>query len=150
MYKHILLPTDGSDHSREAAAHGIALAKALGARVTALTISKPFHVFTLSPEMLEETPREHQAHNEETARAALNAAREMATAAGVPLDAVHLEHDHPYRAIQDTVRKHGCDAVVMASYGRGYEEGSDPSQHPLDSETVRLLTHATTPVVVYP
>jgi nucleotide-binding universal stress UspA family protein len=150
MYKHILIPTDGSEHSREAVAHGVALAKAMGARVTAMTVSTPFHIFTWSTEMLEETPSEHRQHNEDTARAALGAARALAQTAGVPLDTVHVEDDNPYRAIGESATARGCDAIVMASYGRGAKRARDPAEHPLDSETVRVLSHANIPVVVYP
>ncbi len=100
--------------------------------------------------MLEETPSEHRQHNEETARAALGAARSLAQAAGVPVDTVHVEDDYPCRAIQESATARGCDAIVMASYGRDAKRARDPSEHPLASETVRVLTHATVPVVVYP
>ena len=68
----------------------------------------------------------------------------------MPVDTVHVEDDHPYRAIQETVQARGCDAIVMASYGRNARRTRDPSEHPLDSETVRVLSHANVPVVVYP
>jgi nucleotide-binding universal stress UspA family protein len=45
MYKHIMIPTDGSALSRMAIEHGIALAKPINARVTAVTVTVPFHVF---------------------------------------------------------------------------------------------------------
>ena len=50
MYKHILIPTDGSDLSNKAVKYGIALAKAMGAKVTAITVTVPFHVFAIDPE----------------------------------------------------------------------------------------------------
>jgi nucleotide-binding universal stress UspA family protein len=55
MHKHILIPTDGSDLSYEAIQYGIALAKAANARVTGLTVSTPFHVFAVEPEMVART-----------------------------------------------------------------------------------------------
>jgi nucleotide-binding universal stress UspA family protein len=66
-----------------------------------------------------------------------------ATKAGVPCDVVHVEHEHPYGAIIDTARARGCDAIVMASHGR-----RGVSAIVLGSETVKVLTHSTTPVVV--
>ena len=51
MYKHILIPTDGSELSRKAVGHGIALAKSINAKVTALTETAPFHVFATQPSM---------------------------------------------------------------------------------------------------
>jgi len=49
MYKHILIPSDGSDLSKKAVDHGIGLAKALNAKVTAVTVSEPFHIFAVEP-----------------------------------------------------------------------------------------------------
>ena len=49
MYSHILIPTDGSELSKMALYEGVALAKALGARVTVITVTTPFHVFTANP-----------------------------------------------------------------------------------------------------
>jgi hypothetical protein len=62
------------------------------------------------------------------------------TAAGVACDVVQVEHEHPYEAIIDTAKKRGCDAIVMASHGRRGVV--------LGSETVKVLTHSTMPVVV--
>ena len=52
MYSHILIPTDGSELSKMALYEGVALAKALGARVTVITVTTPFHVFTANPSMV--------------------------------------------------------------------------------------------------
>jgi nucleotide-binding universal stress UspA family protein len=52
MYKHILIPTDGSSLSRTAIEHGIALAKSINAKVTAVTVTVPFHVFAIEPGLL--------------------------------------------------------------------------------------------------
>jgi len=49
MYRHILVPTDGSPLSEKAVTQAMALAKSLGAKVTAVTVSAPFHVFALDP-----------------------------------------------------------------------------------------------------
>lgn len=45
MYRHILLPTDGSELARKAVTHGLSLAKSLGAKVSVVTVETPFHVF---------------------------------------------------------------------------------------------------------
>jgi nucleotide-binding universal stress UspA family protein len=54
MYKRILILTDGSDLSEKAIEHGIALAKVLGAKITALTVLEPFHVSAFEPSMVEQ------------------------------------------------------------------------------------------------
>ena len=60
MYKHILIPTDGSDLSKQAAAYGISLAKAVNAEVTGITVSAPFHLFAVVAEMLTDTPESYK------------------------------------------------------------------------------------------
>jgi len=143
MYKHILIPTDGSELSKKAVDHGIGLAKALNAKVTAVTVSKPFHIFAVEPGMLTDTPDEYEKRINALTGKYLKAAKDAATAAGVPCDVVHVEHAHPYETVIDTARKRGCDAIVMASHGR-----RGVSAIVLGSETVKVLTHSTIPVVV--
>ena len=141
VYKHILIPTDGSELSGEAVGHGVGLAKALGARVTAMTVSAPY--LFAPPSMVMDTPKEYRARVAMLTAKYLNAAKDAATKAGVPCDVVHVEHEHPYAAIIDTARARTCDAIVMASHGR-----RGISAIVLGSETVKVLTHSITPVVV--
>jgi nucleotide-binding universal stress UspA family protein len=143
MYKHILIPTDGSGLSQKAVDQGIGLAKALNGKVTAVTVSEPFHIFAVDASMVSDTPDEYKKRTAALASKYLQVAKDAATAAGVPCDVVHVEHEHPYEAIIDTARKRGCDAIVMASHGR-----RGVSAIVLGSETVKVLTHSSTPVVV--
>jgi nucleotide-binding universal stress UspA family protein len=62
----------------------------------------------------------------------------------VSCETLHVEHEHPYRAIIDTANQRGCDLIVMASHGR-----RGVSAIVLGSETVKVLTHSTIPVLVY-
>jgi len=62
MYKHLLVPTDGSELGTRAVIHSISLAKATGGKFTILTVLKPFHVLSLSPALLAETPAKHDQH----------------------------------------------------------------------------------------
>jgi nucleotide-binding universal stress UspA family protein len=140
MYKHILIPTDGSELSKKAVDQGIGLAKALNAKVTAVTVSEPFHIFAVEASMVTDTPDEYIAA---VTTKYLKAAKDAATAAGVPCDVVQVEHEHPYETIIDTAKKRGCDAIVMASHGR-----RGVSAVVLGSETVKVLTHSNIPVVV--
>jgi len=68
---------------------------------------------------------------------------EVAAAAGVNCDTVHVEHDHPYQAIIDMAARESCDLIVMASHGR-----RGVSAIMLGSETVKVLTHGAVPVLV--
>ena len=61
MYTNILIPTDGSELSRKAVDHGIALAKRIGAKVTVLTVLPDFHTFTTDTQMIEGTPAQYKA-----------------------------------------------------------------------------------------
>jgi nucleotide-binding universal stress UspA family protein len=144
MYKNILIPTDGSALAAKAVQHGIALAKRIGAKATALTVLPPFHVLTTDTQMLEDTPAEYKARMQEHAKKTLGAVAQIAQAAGVACETVHVEHEHPYRAIIDTAESKGCDLIVMASHGR-----HGISAIILGSETVKVLTHSTIPVLVH-
>ncbi len=143
MYKHILIPTDGSDLSKMALQEGMALAKALDARVTVVTVTTPFHVFTGNPIMVTDTPEQYKERVAALAGQYLDVAKNIAVAAGVTCDLLHLEHEHPYQAIIDTAQNRGCDAIQMASHGR-----RGISAILLGSETLKVLTHSTIPVIV--
>jgi nucleotide-binding universal stress UspA family protein len=143
MYKHILIPTDGSELSKLALEEGVALAKALDARVTVITVTTPFHVITGDPVMLADTPERYKEHIAAMAGHYLDEAKKIAAAAGVECDLTHVEHEHPYKAIIDTAEKRSCDAIQMASHGR-----RGISAILLGSETLKVLTHSTIPVIV--
>jgi nucleotide-binding universal stress UspA family protein len=143
MYQHILIPTDGSQLSKLALEEGIALAKALNARVTIVTVTTPFHVITGSPVMLTDTPERYKEHMTAIAAQYLDEGKKIAAAAGVKCDSVHIEHEHPYRAIIDAAQNGGCDVIQMASHGR-----RGISAVLLGSETLKVLTHSTIPVIV--
>jgi nucleotide-binding universal stress UspA family protein len=143
MHRHILIPTDGSDLSRNAIDYGIALAKSVNAKVTVLTVSAPFQMFVLESEMITETPEDYAERMASRAAKYLKAAREAALAAGVTCETMHVEHDQPYRAIIEAAEEKLCDLIVMASHGR-----RGLSAVVLGSETLKVLTHSTIPVLV--
>jgi nucleotide-binding universal stress UspA family protein len=144
MFRHILIPTDGSELAGKAVSYGLALAKEQGAEVTAVTVSRPFHVMTLEPEMLTDSPDVYAKHVAARMRRTLDAVSEAARAAGVKCNVVSVEHEHPYRGIIDTAQTRGCDLIVIASHGRG-----GLSAVVLGSQTVKVLTHSKLPVLVY-
>ena len=102
MYKHILIPTDGSVLSAKAIEQAIGLAKSIGAQVTGLTVSSPFHTFALDPLMLSDTPEGYKKDCEARAEKFLGAITGAAKAVGVQARAAHVVADHPYEAIIDT------------------------------------------------
>jgi nucleotide-binding universal stress UspA family protein len=146
MYRNILITTDGSALADKAVSHGISLAKAVGAKVTALVVEPPFNVFDV-PEskirQMSEAFAQHAAYIKEHAGKVLGQVADAAKAAGVACEPVQLEHDHPYQAIIDTAKGKGCDLIVMASHGR-----SGISAVLLGSVTSKVLTHTDIPVLV--
>ncbi|MEP9395960.1 universal stress protein [Mesorhizobium sp. KR2-14] len=144
MYNHILIPTDGSPLSTVAVEKGLAFARDAGAKVTVLTVVMPFHVISGRSDQLSSTPAEYEQQSQEAASAYLSEAEMKARSLGVPCEAVLARHDQPYRAIIDTAKDKGCDLIAMASHGR-----RGVSAIVLGSETVKVLTHSTIPVLVY-
>ena len=144
MFKHILIPTDGSPLSERAALGAVHLAKSLSARVTAIYASVPFHVFAVDPVMVSDTEDTYQRTCEKRAAAYLEWVRVAAKTSNVPFDALHVFAESPYTAIIDAAKEKGCDAICMASHGR-----KGVAALVLGSETAKVLTHSTIPVVVW-
>ena len=88
MYRHILIATDGSELSARAVEHGVNLASAVGAEVSFLTVTEPFHVFSLNADQIEDTRPEFKRHMEARAEHTLAAAGEVAAAAGISFDTI--------------------------------------------------------------
>lgn len=142
-YEHILIPTDGSDFARKAIRPGIALAKSLGAQVTGITATVPFKLF-MDPYLLTDTAQTYNARTARVSEKYLGYIKDAAKEAGVSCNVIRVEHEQPYRAIIDAAKKYGCDLILMASHGRrGF------SALVLGSETHKVLTHSTIPVLVY-
>ena len=143
MYKHILIPTDGSELSEMAVRQGMAFAKSVNAKATVLTVSPPFHTIAMDPMMVTDTPEQYPKDCAAAAERYLGVAREIAKTAGVACEGRHVVDDHPYRAIIDTAAYAGCDLIFMASHGR-----RGMSALVLGSETTKVLTHSKIPVLV--
>lgn len=144
MFKHILLPTDGSAASEDAVRKCMQFAKEIGATVTGFHVMPEFHVFTYQAEMLEDTSEEFKRESEAYAQKYLGVVESAAGEAGVRCKVASAVSDHPYEAIIDAASKHGCDLIVMASHGRKGIKGLL-----MGSETQKVLTHSQIPVLVY-
>jgi len=143
MFKHILLPTDGSDLSLRAVRLGVELAKACGARAYALHVVAPFQTIAYMAEMLAATEIIYT--EEATVRAGQYIAevQRIATEAGVGYAGSYVFDDHPHEAILATAREQHCDLVVMASHGwRGV------TRLLLGSEVHKVLLESEIPVLV--
>jgi nucleotide-binding universal stress UspA family protein len=146
MYRHILIPTDGSDLAHHAVTNGLSLAKSVGAKVTVIIVEEPFNWFNISETQAQRAPEELAKHTEQIkkhAASVLNRVGDAAKQAGVPCDTIQVEDEHPYQAIIATAGDRGCDLIVMASHGR-----SGLSAVVLGSVTNKVLTHTKTPVLV--
>jgi nucleotide-binding universal stress UspA family protein len=143
MYRHILLPTDGSELSARAVAEGIRLAQALGARVTALHVTPPFYPEGENPSGIAAQIREHGERSEAGARRALDYAERAAREAGVACAVLRKERESPWEEIIWTAASESCDLIFMASHGRRGVAGLV-----LGSETHKVLTHSKIPVLV--
>jgi len=144
VYKHLLLPTDGSDFSERAALYGIKLAKALNARVTVITVTAPWQAIAIGEVAVAIPEADYETRSETNAWNFLNKITDAAKASNVSCNAVHVRDPNPYEAIIEAAKSHGCDLIVMGSHGRRGITG-----FLLGSETVRVLTHSSLPVLVY-
>ena len=144
MFKHVLIPTDGSALSRVALERGVALAKSLDARVTVLHVAMPFHVVTTDSVALSDTRDQYERHVKAQAQKITSGAETSAKEEGVNARGVYVVAEHPYEAIIKTAQDEGCDLILMASHGRRGVKGLL-----LGSETQKVLTHSAIPVLVY-
>jgi nucleotide-binding universal stress UspA family protein len=143
MYKHILIPTDGSKRSARAITQGIALAALLKARVTALSAIPPIPPIVLEGLATPVQNEELEQNAQDYAIRSLAVTAEAAAAAGVRCETIHIKHDQPWEAIIQTAEQKGCDLIVMASHGR-----AGVSAVMLGSETNKVLAHTKLPVLV--
>ena len=144
MYKHILIPTDGSQLSSEALVESLNLAKSLGARTTILTVEEPFHVFAMGAAQVAHSLSEYQDQIRVQAERLLSAAATQAREAGVPCETLRATDEDPYRAIINAAAERGCDLIAMASHGR-----RGMAAVVLGSQTQKVLAHSATTVLVY-
>jgi nucleotide-binding universal stress UspA family protein len=144
MYKHVLIPTDGSELSGKAEAAGLALARGLDAKVTAVTVTPPFQYIGVEPMVVMMTEPEYEKAQAARAEKALERVRSTAAAIGIPVETVRKIDNRPYESIIALAKERGCDLIFMASHGRGGMAGLL-----LGSETTKVLTHSKIPVLVY-
>jgi nucleotide-binding universal stress UspA family protein len=140
MYRHILIPTDGSKPAEHGAAHGLALAKSLGAKISVIFVLEPFS--EMSGRFLEVAAKYAELRKEQ-ATTVLDRTAKAAKEAGISCETIQTENGQPHQAIIAAAEEKGCDLIVMSSHGR-----SGLSVLLVGSVTNKVLTHAKTPVLV--
>jgi nucleotide-binding universal stress UspA family protein len=146
MFKHLLVPTDGSALSDETVISAVSFAFEAGAEVTFLYVRPDYPVSYFGEGALVD-PTTPESFSEMTARVSqeiLERSVQQARAKGVPSHSRSVINDLPYEAIIETARADGCDLIFMASHGR-----KGLASLLLGSETHKVLTHSTIPVLVY-
>lgn len=143
MFKRILVPTDGSELSDKAIKAAVDLAHTLKASLVGMTTLEPYSYSNLS-EYRPETLDDYEARMDKAGVERLARVTDAASKAGVPVETVTVKSFSPYEAIIDTAKASKCDLIVMASHGR---RGLNAVL--LGSETQKVLTHTTIPVMVF-
>lgn len=146
MFKHILVPTDGSQLSTETVKRAVDFAKEAGARLTFFYAKPEYPVAFYGEGALIDptTPEKFAEMTEQQAKEILGAAEEVARTAQVACASLAVTSDIPFEAIIEASSKAGCDLIFMASHGRRGISGLL-----LGSETQKVLTHSQVPVLVY-
>ena len=146
MFKHILIPTDGSELSRATASRAVSFAKEAGARVTVFYAKPEYPIAYFGEGALIDTttPEKFAELADQQATEYLADVQRQCAEAGVECNTVSATSDIPYEAIIEAADKSGCDLIFMASHGRRGISG-----FLLGSETNKVLTHSKVPVLVY-
>ena len=144
MFSHILIATDGSELAGKAAVAGLDLARKLGAQVTAVTATEPWTALMVGTEGALGFPvAEYEQSVAETATRVLSQVVDLAHKADLDCATVHAKDQYPAEGILETAKSKGCDLIVMASHGR-----RGLGRLLLGSVAVKVLTHATIPVLI--
>jgi nucleotide-binding universal stress UspA family protein len=146
MYKHILIPTDGSELATKGLLHGLGLAKNQGAVVTIVTVTDMWPALAMAQQARGSTLQPTERYEEQAAEAArlvLDEAVKLAQSQGVNAETLHVADQHPAEAIIATSTDRECDLIVMASHGR-----RGLSRLMLGSQAYEVLSRSTVPVLV--
>jgi nucleotide-binding universal stress UspA family protein len=148
MFRHLLLPTDGSKLAAKSVKAGVRLAKALGAKVTAVYVARPYAPVPIDGEMAMTmpglSPQDYKRYTTRAANRALAVAEREAKGAGVRHASQIVTAQQTHLGILKAAKTRRCDAIAMASHGRGALGGLL-----LGSVTTRVLAQSRLPVVVF-
>ena len=145
MYKHILIPTDGSPTADKAVDAGFEFARETNAKVTLFTAVPEYQLPTEAEMMARRAVSldEHERRSHVKARKILDTAAARA-GAGIEVSTDYVQSDRPYSAIIEAAKRNGCDVIFIGSHGR---KGLQELLH--GSHTHDVLTHSDIPTLVY-
>lgn len=144
MYKHLLVPTDGSELSQAAVRQAVELARSLDARISVLYVQQECpqplggETFTMGP-FKDEFIRQTAA----AANDVLTQAKDEVEKGGVRCKCCTATSDEPWQVIIEAAKREECDLIFMASHGRSGLAGLL-----IGSQTHKVLTHCRIPVLV--
>lgn len=147
MYKHVLIPTDGSNLAQVGVIRGLELAKKHGAKITAMTATEaPGGQFAFAADLWTLDEGEfaaYEASQADIAESILAGVRAMALELGLQAETIHIPSRRASGAIIHAAQTCDCDVIVMASHGR-----SGMRQVLLGSQAAEVVATATIPVVI--
>lgn len=144
MYTHILIPTDGSELAQKGVDHGLSLARALGSKVTVITVTEPYpHLYDEGWTPALDDIGRFEEEKRKGASELLAKVEKQAGKLGVAIEVLHAPDAAPATTIVDTAKEKGCNLIVMSSHGR-----RGISRVLLGSQTSEVLAHTHVPVLV--
>jgi nucleotide-binding universal stress UspA family protein len=146
MYKHIMLPVDGTELSSKAVDECFALAKPIGAKVSVIHVVPHFHVTVpvgFTSDLVKQLENDREKQYKQRGEKMVEELESRAKASGIDCDGTVVVGDNPYEEIIEQAEKTDCDLIMMASHGRS---GLDALL--LGSETAKVLTHTRIPVLI--
>ena len=157
MYKNILLPTDGLGKCAFGICHGVVLAQALGAKITAVHIAGKFSVQEIlgmyHPEVLfapsdvrkaKEAMEKAEQPKKELAKKALEVAEKMCNEVGVPCEQVSIDGESPADGIVRVANEKKCDLIFISTHGNPGVMGTL-----FGTLATKIMTHSKYPVLVH-
>jgi len=143
MYAHVLIATDGSELAGRAVEQGLTLAKTLGSKVTAITVTEPWTAAVSGEWAVAFPVEEYEKAAAANADKILASVKETAERIGIACELAHIKDQFAAEGIVDEAKSRGCDLIVMGSHGR-----RGIAKFVLGSQATRVLTHSTTPMLI--
>ncbi len=143
MYKHILIASDGSELAGRAVEQGLTLAKTLGSKVTAISVTEPWTAAVSGEWAVAFPVEEYEKAAAANAEKILAQVSDAAAGLGVACETVHIKDQFAAEGIVEEAKARNCDLIVMGSHGR-----RGLVKFILGSQATRVLTHSTTPMLI--